>query len=303
MEATDPEGLKGILPPFSSSPFLPPSSAEGWGPVRISPTGKFFLVERTAGTRRSVHLLDREGTLVRGFASADRRWSSAQWGPSDLTFYMECRDRPNAPARYVKVERTTDKERPSPIKGLARWSATGQDYLLPLTPRPREAGAGRYQRFTLRNTPTGAPLGSSEPVWSPNGRLLAFATERPRPAELTEAEWPPVRELRVIPARGEVARVVLSRAAWTKLIQENGWKWASGPESLAWSPRGDALFGVITVRTGSEERRYLLRMDLGQPQRKLQLLDNTTHLVTASADGRHWLVEMDTGFFRLDFNP
>jgi hypothetical protein len=70
---------------------------------------------------------------------------------------------------------------------------------------------------------------------------------------------------------------------------------------LVWSPAGDALFGTIVARTGSEELRYLMRMDLKQPRRELQRIDNTTRIVTVSAAGRHWILEMDTGFYRLEF--
>src|SRR5687767_4494776 len=78
-EARDPDDLKELLPPFTSTPFLPPSGSEGWGDVMISPSGKFFLAERTAPGRRSVHLLDENGTLLRGFSTPTCRYATARW--------------------------------------------------------------------------------------------------------------------------------------------------------------------------------------------------------------------------------
>jgi hypothetical protein len=301
-EATEPEGLKALLPPFTEMSVVPPAASEGWSPLMISPNGKFFLGERTRGGRRSVHLFDENAMLFRGLGSSACRWSSARWGQSDWTFFLECRPTATGKPEYKKVDRVSEKETPSRINGLARWTAKGDDFYLPVTPTPKTPGAPRFQRYTSANKPVGIPLATDEPAWSADSTLLAFVTRRPRPADVPEKEWSPVGEVRVIPARGDVARVVLSRGSWTKLMEERGWKWASGPDNVAWSPTGDALFGVVTVRTGSEEQRYLMRIDLKEPRREFQLVDETTHLVSASADGKHWLIEMDSGAYRLDFD-
>lgn len=299
-EASEPEALRAFLPPFTAAPLVPPAASEGWGDLRISPSGRFFLAERTAGARRSVHLLDEHGVLFRGFSSPSCRWASARWSQSDASFFMECRAGRTGKPTYHRVNRVTEKATEVRMPGLGCWSATGHDYFIPVQPVPK-LPAGRFQRYNSGHRAVGAALGASEPTWSPDGKLLAFTTERPRPAGVPAQEWSPVREVRVVPARGDVARVVMSRAGWTRLIQERGWLWASGPDTVAWSPAGDALFGVITARTEDEEIRYLMRMDRKEPRRDLQPVDNTTRIVSTSADGRHWVLEMNTGFYRLDF--
>jgi len=301
--AREPEALAGFLPPFTATPFDAPPAAGGWGPALLSPTGRFFLIERLQHDRRTVHVLDQDGEVLRGYASPDCAFSAARWGPTDAAIYQECRASPRGAPRYVRVERTSDRERPSRIRGLPIWAWGGQDYVLPIEPRPRTPGASLYRRYRADNVRVGDPLGVAEPVWSPDGRSLAFLTERPRPAGATEEEFPPLREVRALPARGTVPRVVLSRAGWTKLMEDRGWLWARGPDALAWSPEGDALFGLCLARTGDEEVRFFLRMDLKTPDRQTSLVGDATRWVSVSADGRHWLLEMDTGAYRLAFKP
>ncbi len=303
VEAIDPDGLKRILPPFSSTPFLPPSPTEGWSDVQLSASGRYLLAARTQGAGRRVHLLDPQGASLRVFGKPTCRWAAGRWGQTEATLTLECRTAPRAAPTYVTVTRANAREVKSRVPGLAYWSASGQDYVLAISPAPRGFSASKYQRYTAAGRKTGSPLGSVEPAWSPDGSTLAYLTERARPAEVPLPEWSPVREVRIIPARGQVARVVLSRAAWTNLMQEHQWRWASGPDNLVWSPAGDALFGAIVGRTGSEERRYLMRLGLKESRRDLQLVDNTTRVVTVAAAGRHWIVEMDTGFYRLEFEP
>ncbi len=307
-EATDgariPAALQSLLPPFTATLFDPPPAGQGWGPVMLSPSGKAMLAQRREGGHVAVFLLDRNGEPVKDLTSEHYPLAEGVWGPDDTQILLECRREENGRAEFMKVFPASGRLLPASVAGLPTWAAGGKAYFLETgrtdSPSGGHTAAGHFQRFTASNMAVGTPLLVTQPVWSGDGQWLAFLRERPRPAEADDKRFSPVREVRVIPARGTVQRVVLPFAAWDRLIKERGWRWASGPERLFWGPSGEALYGFCTARTDSEETRYLMRIDLKEPKRDVVAVDDLTDLVSASADGRHWLLQLGDRHYRLD---
>lgn len=299
-----PAALQELLPPFTAFPFDPPPASQGWGPVSLSPSGKSLLAQRREGERLAVFLLDRNGEPLKDLTSEHYPIAAGVWGPDDTQILLECRQEANSRAEYMKVFPASGRLLPASVAGLPSWAGGAKSYLVETgrtdSPSGGHRTAGQYQRFTSANVAVGGPLTVSHPVWSGDGQWLAFLRERPRPADAEERSFSPVREVRVIPARGSVQRVVLPFAAWDRLIKERGWRWVSGPKSLFWGPSGEALYGFCVTRTDSEETRNLMRIDLKQPKRDLVAVDDLADLVSASADGRHWILQLGDRHYRLD---
>ena len=313
--APQPSILQSLLPPFTATPLERAPEAEGWGPLRISPAGRFCLSEVEEGEKRSVFLLDHNAQPLRDLTRKQYPQASAIWGYSDQHILLECRKDAMGKPLFLHMDRVTGSTTASTIPGVPRWSPTGKDYFL-----PSMASSGFYQRYTGKDVPVGHQLYGNEPVWSSDGQSLAYlavngkgetappAKEgipkvKPEGAPAPSApDGPP--EIRILPARGDVPRVILSSTGWTKLLTEKGWSSMTVSDPLAWSPADDALYAFCSAKLvmgGGAESSYLLKLDLRSPKREVLPLPSGSRLVSTSGDSHHWILQMGDHLFRLDF--
>jgi hypothetical protein len=299
----EPELLEPLLPDFEVQRLELLSDADGRGPLRLSPTGRYCLAEQRVGQKQTVLLFDADGQLLRDLTGDRFTHATGVWGANDQQILLECRTAPGARPVQLKINPVTGASSAGSVPGLPGWAPDGKHYLLGLAvDRPgEEAEPVWVQRYTAANDPVGRPLAASTPIWSADGLWLAFGAQRAKPVDEPSPSEHHLNEVRVLPVRGEVPRVVLSRGGWTKLAQANGWLGGAGPEQLAWSPRGDALYGVVTVRKEAGSQKCLVRMDVRSPRREILALPSEAALVSASADARHWIVRLGDRLFRLDF--
>ncbi|MCC2668956.1 MAG: hypothetical protein K0Q72_1427 [Armatimonadetes bacterium] len=296
--------LASFLPPFKAVLLERAPDAASWNTLRLSPTGKYLLAEVRVGLRQSVLLLDPDGGVIRDLTTD--RFASARglWGASDQQVLLECRAEPSSRPRYLKYNPVSEGNAPALVPGLPEWAPGGKDYLLAIAAGERlpgrDDGPVAFQRYSVTNDPVGRPLPADDPTWSGDGQWLAFLG-RPGMVPSDAASTLQLLEVRVLPARGDVPRVVVSRAGWDRLARENGWSEATGPDDLVWAPAGDALFGICKARTGRGDEHFLVRMDLRTARRDVLPLPERTEIVTTSADARHWVLRMDERLFRLDF--
>lgn len=299
----DPSPLQPLLPPFSAVALEQDPDAEGWDALRLSPSGRYFFAEVRAGERRSVLLFEGDGKLIRDLTRDVAPFASAAWGASDQQLLLECREKPNQRPRFMTCNPATGAVTASPRGGLPEWALGGKDYLLALATAERGPGKtdgfSGFQRYTATHDPIGRPLAAEEPVWSGDGQWLAYLAASAPGSEPAPAAS--LQEVRVLPARGDVPRVVISRGGWDRLAREQGWQHASGPDGLAWAPAGDALFCLCTARTELDGQRFLVRLDVRTPRREVLAVPEDTVLISASADARHWLVRLAGRLYRLDF--
>jgi hypothetical protein len=299
----DPELLEPLLPNFEAQTMELPSDADGMGPLRLSPTGRYCLAEQRVGRKQSVLLFDADGKLLRDLTGDRFSHATGTWGANDLQVLLECRVTPGARPVHLKINPVSGASSAGSIPGLPGWAPDGKHYLLGLSiDSPGEEPEPAWiQRYTSANDPIGRPMAVRGPVWSADGMWLAFGAQPPKPADDVEPTDYKMNEVRVLPTRGDVPRVVLSRGGWMKLARANGWLSGDGPQQLAWSPGGDALYGLFTVRTTAGPQKCLVRMDVRSPRREVLSLPAAAELVSASADARHWIVRLGDRLFRLDF--
>lgn len=300
-----PAALQPLLPPFTASLFDPPSAAQGWGPVSLSPTGKYFLAQRRQDESRGLYLLDAQGETVQEVITDETSVTAAGWGLDDTLVHLETRKKPGGSPTYQRRHLPTGRSVVSKVAGLPLWPLRGKTYLVRVagteSPSGGQALPGHWQRYTATDAAVGAPLQVLEPTWSADGKWLAYLRPKVRGPMQDERTFSPIREVRIMPSEGSLPRVVLPFAAWDRLMKERGWRWASGPERLFWAPAGEALFGFCTARTGNEETRYLMRIDLKQPKRDFVPVEEPAQILTASADARHWILQLGERYYRLNF--
>ena len=302
-EEPDATLLQSLLPPFTATHVDRDPDAEGWGPLQLSPSGRYLFAVVRTGDRQSVVLLDADGTFIRDLTREQAPFASASWGVTDQQLLLEFRGEPAARPRFLIHNPVSASTAAAPRAGLPEWALGGKDYLLGLSTAERTAGGGEvpstYQRYSAAHAPVGRPLMADEPVWRGDGQWLAFLAASARMSE--PASPLQLREVRVLPARGEVPRVVISRGGWERLAKEQSWQQASGPESLAWSPAAEALFCLVTARAELDGQRFLVRLDVRTPRREVLAVPPGTEIVSVSADARHWIVRLGSRLFRLDF--
>lgn len=293
--------LQPLLPSFTATRIERDPDVEGWGPLSLSPSGRYLFAEVRAGDRQSVLLLDADGKLLRDLTREQAAFASAAWGSSDQQLLLELRGEAGARPRFLNHNPVTAATGAALPGGLPEWALGGKDYLLALATAERAPGKtvpSGYQRYTSAHAPIGRPLAAEAPVWSGDGQWLAFLSAAVRDMEPATAA---LREVRVLPARGDVPRVVISRGGWDRLAKEQAWQQATGPESLAWSPGAEALFCLCTARTELDGQRFLVRLDVRTPRRDVLPVPPSTEIVSVSADARHWIVRLGSRLYRLDF--
>lgn len=294
--------LQPLLPPFTATRIERDPDAEDCGPLSLSPSGRYLFAEVRAGDRQSVLLLDADGKLLRDLTREQAAFASAAWGSSDQQLHLELRGEAGARPRFLNHNPVTAATGAALPGGLPEWALGGKDYLLAIATAERAPGKtvpSGYQRYTSAHAPIGRPLAAEAPVWSGDGQWLAFLSAAARNTEPAPAVQ--LREVRVLPARGEVPRVVISRGGWDRLAKEQAWQQATGPDTLAWSPGADALYGLCTARAELEGQRFLVRLDVRTPRRDVLPVPPSTEIVSVSADARHWIVRLGSRLYRLDF--
>lgn len=295
-----PEVLEPLLPAFEAAPLEWPVRFGPLHHLRLSPTGRYCLAKRINGGRESILLLDENGRQIRDLTENRFQEADAVWGATDEQVLLEVRVTPNQPPAHLRVNPLAGTHVPAALPGLPHWAAGARDYHLDLgadDDNPHHAG---LQRYTAADAPVGRPLAATAPVWSGDGQWLAFIARQPQ-AETEEAAALPWNEVRVLPARGEVPRVILSRGGWERLARTHGWLGGSGPRQVAWSPTGDALYVMFNARTPAGERKYLARLEIRTPKRELLEVPLETEILSVSANARHWIVRLGERLFRLDF--
>ena len=83
-----PAALQPLLPPFTATLFDPPSASQGWGPISLSPTGKYFLAPRKQDENRGLYLLDALGETVQEVVTEEVIVSAAAWGFDDTLVHQ-----------------------------------------------------------------------------------------------------------------------------------------------------------------------------------------------------------------------
>lgn len=302
-EEPDVSLLQPLLPPFTATLLERDPDAAGWGPLQLSPTGRFLFAEVRTGERQSVMLLDADGKLLRDLTRDQAVFASAAWGANDQQLLLEYRGERGTRPRFLTHNPVSAATASTLRSGLPEWALGGRDYLLALATAERMPGRedvpSGFQRYTSAHAPVGRPLLADEPIWSGDGQWLAFLS-----ATLHEGDASPtaqLQEVRMLPARGDVPRVVMARSGWERLAKEQDWQHASGPDSLAWGPNADSLYCLCTARAELEGQRFLIRLDVRTPRRELLPVPPTLDLVSVSADARHWLVGLGSRLYRLDF--
>jgi dipeptidyl aminopeptidase/acylaminoacyl peptidase len=141
---------------------------------RFSPDGRYlaFLSERH-GKRTQVYLLDRRGSEAVKLTDYPGSVSDLEWSPDGKRLALVVSDAdPNAPAEDADGE---DEERPRPIVITRRqFKRDGEGYLTDVRSHLYAFDVARQASVQL----TSGPYDDSAPAWSPDGRHLAFVSNR-----------------------------------------------------------------------------------------------------------------------------
>jgi dipeptidyl aminopeptidase/acylaminoacyl peptidase len=178
-----------MVPYAGGEPVRVTASPKSESKPRFSPDGRYlaFLSGRE-GEKSQVWLLDRQGSEAQRLTDFKGGVSDLAWAPDGTRLALiVCDSDPDEPEPEERPEanpRQKDKKRTPPPIVLRRlkFKSDGEGYLKELR--------SQLHVFDLR-TRAGAPLTSgpydvSSPVWSPDGRLIAFVSNRTPDADANE---------------------------------------------------------------------------------------------------------------------
>ncbi len=223
------------------------SSTEGENAPRWSPDGRYlsFLSGRPGKAKGSqVWLLDRSGGEAQQFTDVKGRLSSYEWSPDSKTLLLVVTDRdPNEPdeqrpAGAGAAPAGPNAKAPKPIV-IDRYKFK-QDVVGYLTQKPP-----RLYLFDVATKKaealTSGPLEAASPVWSPDGKSIAFLGKEGKDAERYNT-W----NLYVIEAH--------TGATPRQLTHYDGIHSSASRGRPAWSPDGTHI--AYTQSSGAKQGAY-----------------------------------------------
>jgi dipeptidyl aminopeptidase/acylaminoacyl peptidase len=223
------------------------SSTEGENAPRWSPDGRYlsFLSGRPGKAKGSqVWLLDRSGGEAQQFTDVKGRLSSYEWSPDSKTLLLVVTDRdPNEPdeqrpAGAGAAPAGPNAKAPKPIV-IDRYKFK-QDVVGYLTQKPP-----RLYLFDVASKKaealTSGPLEAASPVWSPDGKSIAFLGKEGKDAERYNT-W----NLYVIEAH--------TGATPRQLTHYDGIHSSASRGRPAWSPDGTHI--AYTQSSGAKQGAY-----------------------------------------------
>jgi dipeptidyl aminopeptidase/acylaminoacyl peptidase len=170
---------------------------------RFSPDGRYlaFLSERH-GKRTQVYLLDRRGGEAAKLTDYAGSVSDLEWSPDGTRLALVVSDAdPNQPAEDAAAKGEEEKERPRPIVITRRqFKRDGEGYLTDVRRHVHVFDVARRTSAQL----TSGPYDDSAPAWSPDGKHLAFVSNRtPDPDSNQNAD------IFVVPSAGGTLRTLV----------------------------------------------------------------------------------------------
>ena len=262
------------------------TSTEAESSPKWSPDGKYlsFLSSRTGKAKGSqVWVIDRRGGEAQQFTEMKGRLSYYEWSPDATKLALVIREEDDDKKDEKKPEGTAPAEKPKPIV-IDRYAfkRDGTGYI---------SGAKRNRIYLYDIATRKSELVTTEnfdetaPVWSPDGQLLAFTSNR-----AADGDRVPNNDVWVVEAKaGSVAR---------KLTVFTG-----SDTQPVWSPDGK----MIAYLTGSEHkmgeynmnRLAIVPVDGGAPVILTAKLDRgvTGHQFTADGKQLEFLVSDDMSLY------
>ena len=281
--------LRSLLPPFRITQLnFPPPSDTRYGPPQLSPHGGYIAAtyrpdrEDPMGPA-SVRVHSAAGEYIFDLTAGHFPRATFVWGRTDAEIILSATDQ-RGDHGYYTIDPRRQVFQPSGHGALPFFAPNKRDYVARLEDGFRRVRDG---------VPQDPAIEGSTPRWSPDGSRYALTTALPRPST--------AREVRVVVLPEGIQRMVLARADWHTELARRGWAGGSGPADVAWSPRGDALFGVVHGRRAEVDEHLIWRLDPRGGTRKAAPVDEDTQFISASRNWKRWIIRSEGRYWGLDF--